>query len=473
VNAQKWIFRLLFYVAIDAACLFIFSGDGFSSNFNQGFLILSLLFLTTVALERFMSGHEFYFQLPFGNILFCAIAFYIPLPFIYNSLLLKTLSAWPDDATILKTLLYTNIGLHCVLLGYYFVRIFSPLKSSASYIIKNNRLNLLFALYFISVILLIYTGNYGITEQSEESAFTYVTILTSISQFGIFGLTALVYYYPTEKTKISVVTLLFCLTGLLSGFKENAILPLVVVGVTFFFISKKIPLKIVLAGSVASVIIFSVVTSFRNAYIAGGRKELSSIQDLTSTYVKSAQEGTKSKYNHFKLSNAEGIIHRLNYASAFGKVIRYAEKKDFGLPPNSHPIHILGTPFYFLLPRIIIPFKPLADFGNFVTTKVYGYKGARYSIGVSQTGYSYLWKGLPGILLLMTFVGVFQGLLYRLFYMALPPLYIYLFISNIYVSDAIWVYTVSFFRFSFLFFLVFLLMGTKVTRSALSPNQSS
>ena len=262
----------MFYVAMDAACLIFFSGDGMSVGFNQGFLILCTLFLTTIVVERLLSGREFYFQLPFGNILFCAISFYIPLPFIYNSLLLKTLSVWPDDVTILKTLLYTNIGLHCVLLGYYFVRIFSPLKSNAYYFLKINRLNVLFALYFISVILLIYTGNYGITEQASESSVSYVTLLTSISQFGIFGLTALVYYYPKEKIRISVVTMLFCITGLLSGFKENAILPLVVVGVTIFFMSKKLPWKLILVGAFASVIIFSVVTSFRNAYLSAGRK---------------------------------------------------------------------------------------------------------------------------------------------------------------------------------------------------------
>jgi hypothetical protein len=145
-----------------------------------------------------------------------------------------------------------------------------------------------------------------------------------------------------------------------------------------------------------------------------------------------------------------------------GKVISYCEKKGHGLPYDSHPAHIIGTPLYFMIPRIIFPYKPIANFGNYITREIYGYRKAKYSIGVSQTGYAYLWNGIPGIIILMTFVGMFQGLLYRLFYHAITPIYIFLFVSNIYTFDEIWAYTSTFIRFSFLLYIMLLVLGSRI-----------
>lgn len=465
MNADKLLFRILFYVACNTTTYYLLFSDFITLPFIQGYIFLLTGFLLSIGLERLFGGKEFYMQLPLGNIIFSALAIYLPVPFIYDNLLIKTLSLWSDDNTILKALFITNLGIHCVLTGYHAVKLFPPVQNNYTFRIEPQRIYQLFIVYLLSIFILIITGNYGFTIQHDESDLSYVTILNNLSQFGIFGLTAFVYYYPWEKKRIYFFTAIMSILGLLSGFKESAIQPMIVVGVTYFFINKKIPWKLVFIGSIAIILIFSVVTSFRNAYMAGGRKEIASVGQLTSTYIKSTQEGSKSKYNHFDMDIAESILYRLNYAPAIGKVISYTEKKKFGLPPDSHPIHILGTPVYFIMPRFILPFKPMADFGNYVTREIYGYRKAKYSIGVSQPGYSYLWKGILGIVLLMTFVGVFQGFLHHYFYISFPPIYIYLFISNIYTYDAIWAYTVSFFRFAFIFLVVLLLLGRRIPKS--------
>lgn len=461
MRAENLLFRILLYMAVNVPLYFFLFSGLFNVSFIAGYSALLIIFLLTVLLERVFVGREFYLQLPVGNMLFCAIAIYIPVPFLYNNLLLKTLSKWTNDTHILEALFITNLGLQAVLIGYNLIKLFPPIKRDFHFTIDLRRIFPFFYVYFISVLSLIATGNYGITQRLDTSDIYYITILNNFAQFGIVGLVVLVFYYPQKKILIYPLTALMSIIGLLSGFKEAAILPILAVGVSLFFVNRKIPWKLVFFGMIAIVIIFSIVTSFRNVFLKSGGKELTSVADLTSTYIKSAQEGSKSKYNHFDMDIAESILYRLNYAAAIGKVINYTEKKAFGLPHDSHPKHILGTPVYFMIPRFIMPSKPIANFGNYITREIYGYRKAKYSIGVSQTGYAFLWNGIPGVLILMTIVGMFQGLLYRFFYHFMTPIYIYLFISNIYTFDEIWAYTATFFRFSLILFIVLIVLGNR------------
>lgn len=461
MKAENALFRILIYTALNGLSYILLFERITNISFIWSYFILLSVFIFTVVLERIFIGREFYIQLPFGNMLFCGVAIYIPVLFLNDNLLLKTLSQWTDDLAILKALFITNIGLHAVLTGYNLIKLFPHAKTKYKFDINIGRIFPIFFVYFLSVFILIITGNYGFTQHRDPEDIYYVTILNNFSQFGIFGLTILVYYFPHKKLLIYTITTLMCLIGLLSGFKETAILPLVAIGVSYYFITKKIPWRLAITGTIAVLIIFSVVSSFRNAFMGSEGRELNSVADLTSTYIKSTQEGSKSKYNYFRMSMGESIVYRLNYAAAIGKVIKYTEKKQFGLPNNLHPIHIIGTPVYFMMPRLIMPFKPIANFGNYITREIYGYRKAKYSIGVSQTGYAYLWNGIPGIIILMTLVGMFQGLLYRLFYHSMTPIYIYLFISNIYTFDEIWAYTATFFRLSLILFVVLLALGNR------------
>lgn len=452
----------MIFVLINSICFYTFDYISEVFSFIQGYFIFLFVFLFTIFFERILVGKEFYIQLPTGNIAFIAIAFYIPIPLIYGNKLLMALSLWNDNEIILRSLMYTNLGLHCVLLGYNIIKLFKFNLIKTNVYIKKIKIFPLFILYFFAILALISTGNYGITEQLSEESRGYVTILTSLAQFGIFGLIFLVYYYPESKKLIFLVTSIFFLFGLLSGMKESAIMPIVVVAVTYYFKTRVVSKKLIVFGIVLFSITFSIVTSFRNAYLSNGRKELSSIKDLTSTYVKSASDGADKKYNYYKLSSSEMLFSRLNYSTAFGKIITHTEKNGFFMPYDSHPIHILASPFYAILPRFLVFFKPSSNFGKYVTSEIYGYKSGKYSIGISQTGYAYLWNGITGIIILMTFVGMFQALFYKLLYTNYTPIYIFLFLINIYVGDAIWSYTVPFFRFTLIMLIIYYLLGTKL-----------
>lgn len=473
MGLEKTLIRLLLYIMINILSFTILYSFDAEVHFMRIYYFFLGMYILTIITEKLLFREKFLFQLPIGNTFFAGLAFYFPVPVVYSTKLLKAISLphW-ENLPILKTLFLTNLALQCVWIGYGIIKMIPVSSSPSRYTIRPRKIYPLFIIYFISVLLLISTGNYGITEQSEDDAKNYVTILTSIQQYGIFGLIFLTYYhyYKGKQFVIFGVTLAFFLLGLLSGMKENAISPVLTVGVTIFFLIKKVPKKLVIVGLLLALGTFPVVTAFRNVYLLKGKREINSIGDLAGTYVKSVTEGSKKKYNYDKLTEGQKVFYRLNYAGPMSQVFAYTEAHGYGLPYDSNPLHTFASPIYAIVPRFILPFKPLANFGKYVTSDVFGYgrKGATYSLGLSQTGYAYIWNGTIGVVILMLFVGMFQGMLYKFFYRSFMPIYIYLFIANIYVIDVVWAYTGSFMKFALLMLLAYIFLGEK--QPAITPN---
>ena len=69
--------------------------------------------------------------------------------------------------------------------------------------------------------------------------------------------------------------------------KENAILPILIVGISYYFKNGSVPVRLIIPGIIMVYLAFVIVSSFRNSYLKNGRKELASISSLTSTYYKS------------------------------------------------------------------------------------------------------------------------------------------------------------------------------------------
>lgn len=461
----KLISKLLLYILFNVISFFAFDMLFDKGDFYSTYFFLLTIFLLTVLVEWSHYGKTFIIQMPIGNIFFAFIGFYLPLPFIYENYLMKFLAHWDSDYLTLKSLLYTNLGLHSLLIGYNLIKLikFNTLKKS-NFVMKENRIYFLLFISLLSAFLLIVTGNYGITQQLTEESNEYITILINAYQLGYFAIIFLQYYHFEKKLLNILILMTYFLLGLLSGLKENAIVPLIFFGVTYYFRTKTFPKKFAFISVFLIAFTFIIVAKFRTTYLASGRKEIGSISGLASTYVKSVEESSSAKYKYYNLSSTQAFINRLNYATAFGKSINYCQEEGFGLPYNSSPGHIILSPFYALIPRFILPFKPLADFGLLISNKVFKQKKVKYSTGISQAGYAYMWKGAFGVVFLLFFVGIFQGLIFKWFYFTIAPIYIFLFISNIYVGDAIWTYFTSFFRFIFLFAVLYYFLGTKLTR---------
>lgn len=461
----KLVSKLILYSIFNVLSFNTFDVLFDKGDFYSPYFFLLTIFFLTVLLEWLHYGKTFFTQMPIGNIFFAFIGFYLPLPFIYENYLMKFLAQWDSDYLTLKSLLYTNLGLHSVLIGYNLVKLIKiNTFEKLNFVIKENRIYFLIFVSLLSVFLLIITGNYGITQQLTEESNAYITILVNAYQLGYFAIIFLQYYHAEKKLLNILILVIYFLLGLLSGLKENAIVPLIFFGVTYYFRTKTFPKKFAFISVFLIAFTFIIVAKFRTTYLASGRKEIGSLTSLASTYVKSVEESSNAKYKYYNLSSTQAFINRLNYATAFGKSINYCQEEGFGLPYNSSPMHIILSPFYAFIPRFILPFKPLADFGLLISNKVFKLKNVEYSTGISQAGYAYMWKGALGVILLLFFVGIFQGLIYKWFYFTIAPIYIFLFISNIYVGDAIWTYFSSFFRFIFLFALLYYFFGTKLSR---------
>lgn len=465
---EKFIFKSLFYLLLLSIGYLYYQILPPDTSFYPGYFVYLIIFLLIAFLDYFLHGNKAFEFLYFGNALFLFIGFYLPLPFIEGNELLRSFSNWNSNKDIFEVLNYINLGLVCVVSGFNLIRTISiPKIVSEIQHIKISKIYILFTIYLISIILLISTGNYGITQSLYNDSSNYITILTSGLQFGTYGLLILIFYHYDNKLLIFIAISVMFLLGLLSGLKEQALLPLMIFGVTYFFVFRKIPKKFILISLFLSFAAFFVVGSFRSVYLHNNARK-SGIDDagkLLSTYINSAQEGTKKKYNYYQMSTFEIAINRFNYVPAFRRVINYTNKEGFGVPYDSKVFHIVLSPFYAFLPRLILPFKPISNFGTYITSELYGYgKEAKYSIGVSQIGYSFMVGGITGIVVLMFLIGLFQGLLYKFFYHSLKPLYIFLFISNLYVPDVLWAYTTSMIRFSLIFLIILLLLRTRKVR---------
>ena len=103
--------------------------------------------------------------------------------------------------------------------------------------------------------------------------------------------------------------------------------------------------------------------------------------------------------------------------------------------------HLLFSPLYAIIPRVIWPSKPLANFGSWASVHIYG-SGEENSIGITPQAYSYLVARFFGIIFFFFMFGLVQKVMFNLFYLnaSYIPFYILMYFEIGYPSVVPWAY---------------------------------
>lgn len=412
-------------------------------NFIPGFVLFSAIFVLTILLERLYYGRDLWLQLPIGNTAFTLVAFFVPTYTVYSSDLLRELTGW-NDYFVLKAMFISIIGLHAVWSGFAIGKAATPriqiFKRDVP--IPISRIMILLGIYLLSVLVSIITGTYGITQTQEmQTTSQFTQYLHLGQQLGYFAVILLVlYHYRSRRNMILLLVALLFISGLLSGRKSFAMFFLLAVGISLYYINRRVPKTMILVFVAALGVTFSIVTTFRTYYFQSGKESISSLSELTSDFGGALSDSDYRAYSSAQ-EQMDHMLTRFYYGGSVSKAFEYVEDNGHFVPDDSQPHHALLAPFYAFMPRVIFQFKPTATFGQWMTQEVFGLgKHQTYSIGITQNGTAFMWGGYLGVILLLAFAGVFQAILYKATFTSMKSVYVFLLMSNFIQSQVLWSY---------------------------------
>lgn len=408
-------------------------------NFISVYTLLLGLSLVNVYLFARISGRDFWTSLPAVMIIYLLLALLGPTSIIYASPFLREILNW-DDGLILESIWLGMLFTWAMWVSYRIgLRIFprlNPPRWPAR--IPFDRVLLLLGLAVAANFLAILTGTFGVLQTADMTQATRFSAYVDLGQhLGYVGLIIMMIQFPERRLTMLVFALLFFLIGIVSAHKQAALMPLLVLGTTYFFKKRRLPLGGLAIGVVAVLIAFVSVTTIRRFYFSkggGGVTSLADVRDISA----GAMNAKVFNQAYSEYSVDEHILIRLFYGSAIGKAITHCERNGFGVPEDSRLAHCLLAPVYAFVPRFLMPDKPEANFGNWFASKVYvGYK-VRYSIGITPVGYGYMIGGAWGVLSIGLILGLFMAILYRILWPNHLYIYILVFVKTFLPTDVTW-----------------------------------
>jgi hypothetical protein len=206
------------------------------------------------------------------------------------------------------------------------------------------------------------------------------------------------------------------LLGLISGMLETAFLPVLLVFIVRWQVTRRLPLLWAVGSALMIVVLTGVKSEYRQAAWWGG-ESLSVTErvllwfDLSRQYVEDAGQDTGDSQSDSALSKT---VHRLDLLH----VLAYVMERTPDMVP-----YYGGTSYTYALtgwiPRFLWPNKPTAQEQNNAMVADYKLLDPRIdqttSIGIGQVAEAYANLGVTGILVVMAVLGIVLGVIDRVF----------------------------------------------------------
>ncbi len=239
---------------------------------------------------------------------------------------------------------------------------------------------------FPAQILLLVTGviGYGNDSESAVSGFSFILqILNSLCAFYLLTLGFLKFYYNSNDRKENFFLYLFMILsltfGLLSGMKENTIVPIVTFSIPFLLGGKTLPKKLMIIGALVIAVIYPLNDNYRDTL--NNFQKIDKTQAFAIAVAKTYSSGFTDSFKESSdsFSNRLAMFPILQYSVEHESEWKYFKNMDrFAYLPIS------------FLPRFFIPSKPIADTGEVLNKMISGYENN------SQTPTTYGWAYLEG-----------------------------------------------------------------------------
>ncbi len=242
----------------------------------------------------------------------------------------------------------------------------------------------------------------------------YIFIASALGRVALVAVSLV--YFQSGAGAWLVIGLLVVETafGVLSGFKSAVVLPVIIVGMSYYAQRGKIPrwlLPVAISGIFVAYALIEPFRTARNEETSFDGTSLFSIIDTFSasrdpTYMKVEPDGALT-------TTVVTFLARGNDVGSAVPGIEYAARTEV-LPQGSPQFleDILFSPFYSIVPRILWDGKPMNDLGLWYTRVVMG-TGTMSSTAMYPVTYLNFAGGAVAVFLGFLAVGVIQSMLFR------------------------------------------------------------
>jgi len=302
------------------------------------------------------------------------------------------------------TMLVISFAFLALDLGYLLSKSINIKRRNEYYAIK--RKNWVFAILVLSTSIQAYLLFSGMSGYGSDLKYTSGVASLAKALAGILNPFALIisaYIIFVENVKSKAYIIVFystlavqILLGLLSGMKENALTPVLYVGVVFLFAGRKLPKKLLFIGLFVLALLYPVNNAYRNV-----------INDPRTNTGSSTLNMEKALKNVFTQPLSDTLFKGVESYGDRGTMYPYLQY-SINIEPKwdyyKHMTRYIYLPIVWLIPRAIWSDKPSADIGGVFNEKIIGVR-TMTAVTPLNIGWAYLEGGLLYVLVIFTFMG--------------------------------------------------------------------
>ena len=266
---------------------------------------------------------------------------------------------------------------------------------------------LLLIISSVFMFILLWTGVSGYGTDLIYTHGIFSLINNSVGIINTFALTVSAYVVFRKKEisknyKVIFIALVLSQIGigLISGMKEEAITPVVIVAIIYILSGFKVKTKYLLIGITAVIFLYPITNSYRDILNDPFYEKSSKIEMLNLSII-SMLNDTSNNTSHEGIfdQSLESYSSRLSQYPYFHSAIENQESWNY----YANMERYLYLPVYPLIPRFLWVEKPRADEGAYYNNMLTG--RMTNSVTVTSLGWAYLEGGLVYMLIIFTFIG--------------------------------------------------------------------
>ena len=267
-------------------------------------------------------------------------------------------------------------------------------------------------------------GVFGYSSEMEQlyqlAAFRmYLDIGSSLSRLALFGLAlsyfARTHYHPVHHGVLIFVLFFEITFGFLAGFKGQTVMPLIILGLAYYSIKRRLPKGLMVTSVFLIFFAFSIIEPFRRERNSDASFETRNIKSIGAAIWKQTKkrELSLASANEIFSEYYSSFLGRLNIVPMAARAIQHKEEHGLSQGAPRFLKRVLLSPVYAWVPRLLWPTKPTGDLGLWFSIKVIGMPPTtKSSTGMSPISYLYFAGGWLGIFLGFFVIGMLQRILY-------------------------------------------------------------
>jgi len=336
-------------------------------------------------------------------------------------------------------------------------------RFNANFKYKPFLIALLLLASILSIYLQISLGIFGWQKIAESEEFASISGLLNLLQgLSLFSVLLISFSYfsgkTANRTALIIVTILAMIIGLMHVSKGAFISPpLIVILISLFY---KVKIKLTKVGLISIFLVLIAYLIIEPLRLAIGMDKLYNPKDINSLITNINYSLNYGDRTRVQETFYEASLSRQNMLLESAVAIRY--KEVVGLGVNSPPFfnHLIFEPIYAFIPRLIWPSKPsMQEYGYWHQLVAHGYSHP-VSRGMGPIGYLYMAGGTLLTILFFGIIGLFQKIIFKLFYSANAGkllIYLVLLINFIPIQTAVYALSYDLIR-DFIFVYIFQLI---------------